>query len=60
MKIGLIKNDGCGWYYNEIYELSYTQKQYDCVLKHLDFDKLDKTHFICFNNEKTEEWFYKT
>jgi len=60
MKIELIKNDGCGWFYNEICELTYTQKQYDYVLKYLYFDKLDKRWWISFNNKETEEWFYKT
>jgi len=58
MIIKLKKDDGF-WYF-KINDNKYTQKQFDYVYKYLDFDKLDKIHFIYFNNKKTQEWFHKT
>jgi len=59
MKIKLIKwNDD--WRYSEIYELIYTQEQFDYIYKYLDFDKFNKNdNSIYFKNKKTEDWFYK-
>jgi len=60
MKIEIIKDNGF-WYYN-IDEWNYTQKEFDYAFKYLDFNKLGKKMYIYifFNNEEIGEWFYKT
>jgi len=40
--------------------LNYTQEQYDCIFKYLNFDKLYKRVYIFFKNEKVEKLFFKT
>jgi len=59
MKITIISNDNWYWYYN-IDELKYTQKEFDCAFKNLYFFKLHKYHHILFNNGETEKWFKET
>jgi len=58
MKIKLIKYKN-NWRYF-IDELDYSQKQFDYIFKHLDFDKLSKDCYIYFSNKKTEKWLRKT
>jgi len=59
MKIKLVQNNNKNWHHfaNEVY---YIQKQYDYIVKHLDFDKLYKKSYMFFYYEGIKEWFYKT
>jgi len=57
MKIKMVENYSY-WHFNIIFGSS-TQKQYDYIYKHLDFDKLNKQIFL-FDNVKTEQWFFNT
>jgi len=46
------------WYYNKD-EIYYSQKQYNYIFKHLNFEKLEKNELICFKDKEIQEWFYK-
>jgi len=60
MKIKIVKDkwDTAFWLYNTK-KYSYTQNQFDYIFKYLDFDKLNKYHYIIFNDNKTKEWWFK-
>jgi len=58
MRIKLTEDSGF-WCYL-IYEINYTQEQFDYIFKYLDFEKLNKDIIIYLNNEKTKNWFKKT
>jgi len=58
LKLKKQKHGNCYFYCTE--ETKYNQEQFDYVFKHLNFDKLEKSWHIFFNDKKTEEWFHKT
>ena len=58
MKINLQKLYTNYWHYN-LQERYYTQEKFDYIFKYLDFDKLDKSWNILFNNKETKKLFRK-
>jgi len=50
MKICLKRYNAC-WYYHHMHELEYTQKQYDYILKHLCFKKINKDSLLWFKSK---------
>jgi len=59
MKIKLNKFENDYWSYI-IDVFDYSQKEYDYIFKHLDFEKIYQYHVIYFFNSKKKQWFHET
>jgi len=55
MKIEILKRSN--YFRYSMYELGFSQAQYNYVFKYLEFDKLRKDVLIQFNDRRIERWF---